>query len=147
MHKNRTEYNWSDAWLLLAVIYAGGKGATLERIIEVGDGIEHAIFNPDELESGLARLTSGGYISEKKGVFSATAKVMRAYAKTTSPRRAIHKELEDVEKLIGAASPTSKQPHSNNLKYAGFTKESYEEAVDRYIGRFEKPGDSTNGAT
>ena len=138
MGKNKSEYNWSDTWLLLAVIYAGSGGATLERIIAVGDGINHAIFNPDELESGLARLTSGGYIKEKNGVFSATAQVMRAYAKTTSPRRAIHKELEDMEKLIGAVSPTSKQPHTNKLKYAGFSKEAYAEAVSRYIEGFGK---------
>jgi hypothetical protein len=40
------EYNWSDAWLLLAMIYAGPEGATLERIIEVADGINHALAKP-----------------------------------------------------------------------------------------------------
>ena len=136
--KNKCEYNWSDAWLLLAIVYAGNGGATLEKIVAIGDGIEHAIFNADELESGLARLTFGGYVKENKGVFSATRKVMKAYAKTTSPRRAIHKELEDMQKLIGAASPTSEQPQTNNLKYSGFTKKSYEEAVKGYVERFSK---------
>lgn len=32
------------AWLLLVVIYAGGGGATLERIIAVGDGILPQFF-------------------------------------------------------------------------------------------------------
>lgn len=138
MGKNNSEYNWSDAWLLLAVIYAGNEGANLERIIEVGDGIEHAIFNPDELESGLARLTSGGYINEKNGIFSATPKVLKAFLKTTSPRSYIHKDLERIEKLIGAASATSDQPHSNNLKYAGFSMAAYSEAVNRYLERMRK---------
>lgn len=147
MRKKKIECNWSDAWLLLAIIYAGSRGATLERIVAVGDGINHAIFNPDELESGLARLTSSGYIKEKNGIFSVTSKVLRAYAKSTSPRRAIHKELDDMEKLIGAASPSSKQPQINNLKYAGFSKESYEEAVDRYLQRSGIGSDSRNGNT
>ena len=69
MIKIKIKFNWSDAWLLLSVIYAGGEGADLERIISVGDGIEHAIFNPDELESGLARLVSSGHIKEKNGIF------------------------------------------------------------------------------
>ena len=138
MGQKRIEYNWSDAWLLLAVIYAGNEGANLERIIEVGDGIEHAIFNPDELESGLARLTSSGYIKEKNGVFHATPKVMRAYLKTTSQRAYIHKDLERIEKLIGAASPNSDQPHSNNLKYPGFSMAAYTKAVSRYIERHKK---------
>ncbi|HEU0143522.1 MAG TPA: hypothetical protein VFQ47_01935 [Nitrososphaera sp.] len=132
-------YNWSDAWLLLSIIYAGKpSGATLEKIIAAGDFINHAIFNPDELASGFARLKSGGYIKEKRGIFSATEKVMRAYSKTTSPRRAVHKELEDIEILIGAASSASEQPHSNNLKYAGFSEEAYAEAVKRYIEGFGK---------
>ena len=139
MGQKRIEFNWSDAWLLLALIYAGNEGANLERIIEVGDGIEHAIFNPDELESGLARLTSSGYIKDNDGVFQATPKVMRAYLETTPTRSYIHKDLERIEKLIGASSATSDQPHSNNLKYAGFSMAAYDEAVNRYIERARKP--------
>ena len=136
--KNKCEYNWSDAWLLLAIVYAGSGGANLQKIVAIGDVIEHAIFNADELESGLARLTSGGYIKEHKGVFAATSKVMKAYAKTTSPRRRIYKELEDMQELIGAASPSSEQPQTNNLKYPRFSKKSYQQAVNRYIEGFGK---------
>jgi len=139
MAKGSKDYNWSDAWLLLAIIYAGrGGGATLERIIAAGDGIEHAIFNPDELESGFARLTTGGYIEEKAGIFSASGKVMRSYEKATSPRRTIHKELKEIEKLIGAASPTDEQPHPNSLNYAGFSAAAYTEAVNKYVEGFGK---------
>jgi hypothetical protein len=136
--KKKIEYNSSDAWLLLAVVYAGRSGATLEKVIEIGDGINHAIFNPDELESGFARLTSGGYLIEKNGVFFATAKVRRAYAKTTSPRRAIHKEVEDMERFIGAAPSMTAQPRANNLIYAGFSATAYAEAVANYLQRFGK---------
>ena len=141
-------YNWSDAWLLLSIIYASESGgATLEKIIAAGDYINHAIFSPDELESGFARLTSGGYIKEKRGIFSVAERVMQAYSKTTSPRRAVHKELKGIEALIGAASPTSEQPHSNNLKYAGFSIEAYTEVVNRYIEDFSKKLDLRNGDT
>ena len=139
MVKDRIEYNWSDAWLLLAIIYASRDGgATLEKIIATGDFINHAIFNPDELESGFARLTFGGYIEETAGIFSAADKVIRAYEKTTSPRRAIYKELKDTEDLIRAASPTSEQARPNNLKYPGFSAEAYTEAVNKYVEGFGK---------
>ena len=138
MIEKKIKFNWSDAWLLLSVIYAGSEGADLERIIAVGDGINHAIFNPDELESGLARLTSSGHIKEKNGVFFATLKIRRAFAKVSPSRSAIHKDLERVETLIGAATPPAEQPNTNNLKYPGFSEAAYTEAVNKYIERFRK---------
>lgn len=135
MNQRELQYNWSDAWLLLAVIYAGNAGATLERIIAVADGINHAIFNPEELESGLARLTAGGHLTEEQGVFRPAGRVMNAYSKTTSPRRTIEKELKDIETYLGAASSDVRQPQPNNLRYPGFSKAAYDRAVDAYVGR------------
>ena len=132
--KSNIQYYWSDAWLLLAIIYASSGGdATLERIIATGDAIEHAIFNPEELESGFCRLTGGSFIKEKDGVFSATDKVMKAYAKTTTPRRSIAKEMEDTERFLSAKSYPSVPNPENNLRYSEFSMESYERAVSKYI--------------
>lgn len=138
MIKSKIKFNWSDAWLLLSVIYAGGEGADLERIIAVGDGINHAIFNPDELESGFARLTSSGHIKEKNGIFVATLRVRRAFAKMSPKRSAIHKDLERVETLIGAAPSSAEQPNTNNQKYPGFSAAAYTQAVNRYLERFRE---------
>lgn len=116
--RNTKKYNRSDAWLLLAIIYAGGANgtATLDKIIGAGDYINHAVFNRDELESGLARLTAGNFIKEKNKTFSVTLKVKRAYAEITSARRAVDKELDDIRQLIGAAA-TGEQPNIDDLKY------------------------------
>lgn len=135
--KKKIAHNWSDAWLLLAIIYLGREGGNLERIIAAGDGINHAIFNPDELESGFARLTSAGYIKEKKGIFSATHKVLRARRKTKSGRTYIHKDLEELQRLIGAVD-ANEVAGPNNLKYAGFSVAAYEEAIKRYLEGFDK---------
>ena len=115
----------------MAIIYAG-EAATLEKIIGAGDWINHAVFNPDELESGLARLAAGGFIKEKNKTFSATLKVRRAYAKTTTPRRAVDKELNDIEQFIGAATATGEQPQPNDLEYDGITPEELQKAFDKY---------------
>lgn len=129
------KYNSSDAWLLLTIIYAGGgkKAATLDEIIAVSDAVNHAVFNEDELESGLARLTAGGFIKEKNKGFSATLKVRRAYSKTTTVRRAVDKELKDIEQLIGTALPAPDQPNINDLKYPGFSHEAFRQTVDKYL--------------
>jgi hypothetical protein len=125
--------NWSDAWLLLAVILSSKKRpAALEDIIAAGDSIDFAIFNADELESGLARLTSEGYVVEKDEGFAVTAKLTRSLPKFKTSFRSIHKQLEDVCKIIGAAPAISEQPHLNNLKYPGFSAKKYQEAVKRY---------------
>ena len=129
------KYNCSDAWLLLTIIYAssGETQATLERIIAIGDAINHAVFNRDELESGLARLTAGGYIKERNGIFSVALKVKRAFAKTTSRGRTVDKELNDVAEYIKAAPPASEQPQINNLKYPNFTLAAFRAAVDKHL--------------
>jgi len=131
------KFNWSDAWLLLAIVYAsnGKPGATLEKIIALGDAINHAVFNADELESGLRRLTSGKYIKEENGCFSAALKVRRAFAKIAARGRTVEKELEYLREFIGAASPVAEQPQINNLKYEGFSAEKFREAVNKYLSR------------
>lgn len=91
------------------------------------------------MESGLARLTSGGYIKEKDRIFSPTDRVMSGYHKTTSPNRPIHQELQDIEELIRAASATDEQPLPNDLKYSGFSIEAYDEVVNRYTANSLEP--------
>lgn len=129
------KFNWTDAWLLLAIAYAssGENKATLEKIIAIGDALNHAVFNADEVESGLVRLTSGKYIKEKNGIFSVTPKVRRMHAATNSRRQTVEKELEYFRKFIGAAAPASAPPQLNNLKYEGFSHANFREAVDKYL--------------
>ena len=130
---NNISYNWSDAWVLLAIINASRKGdATLTDIIASGDAINFAVFAPEVLESGLARLTEGGYIEETNGIFRPT-KAALAYAKNSSKRRPAHKELKDVEAMLGAPTATAKQPSANDLRYPGFSAAMYEDAVTRYV--------------
>ncbi|HEY9403916.1 MAG TPA: hypothetical protein VIQ24_14725 [Pyrinomonadaceae bacterium] len=101
MADNTVTYVWSDAWLLLATLYASREGgATLEQVTAAGDYINHAIFTADELEGGLGRLAAGGFIREKQGLYSITGKVLKAHRKTTTPRRPVYRELEDMERWL-----------------------------------------------
>ena len=135
MSEERPQFNWSDAWLLLAVAVACQRGAAnLENIIVAGDGINFAIFKADELESGLVRLTEAGYIEETAGSFSLTGKVHPYCDTFLAEHRSMDKRLADVEALIGAASAPDDQPCLNNLKYRGFSKKQYDEAVLSYQG-------------
>jgi hypothetical protein len=127
VNDSTTFYN-SDAWVLLAIIYASRSGpATLDKIIAAGDAINVAIFLPNELEGGLARLTAGGYITEHDGTFAPTDKAL-AYSGSSRYRRAMLKELRDVQRML--ASRSTEPP--DGVKYPGFLEVAYDEAIEKY---------------
>ncbi|MEK6323922.1 MAG: hypothetical protein AABN33_19935 [Acidobacteriota bacterium] len=102
MTRRKIQYQWSDAWLLLATVHASANDeANIEGITEAGDGINHAIFSEEELAGGLSRLTTGGLVREKDGVFFPSSRVKRALSKTTISRRSIVKQLQETERLLG----------------------------------------------
>jgi len=96
---------WSDAWILLAIIYTGKQGGDLQTIIGAADYINHAIPNEEELKGAFARLTEGEMIKEQNGKFKASAKVMKAYSRTHTERRAALKEFEDMEIFLASQNP------------------------------------------
>ena len=127
VNDSTTFYN-SDAWALLAIIYANRSGsATLDKIIAAGDAINVAIFLPNELEGGLARLTAGGYITEHEGAFASTDKAL-AYSGSSRDRRAMLKELSDVRRML--ASRSTEPP--DGVRYPGFSEAAYDEAIEKY---------------
>jgi hypothetical protein len=135
MSKEKILFNWSDAWLMLAISLASQRGpATLEAIIAAGDEINFSIFNLEELESGLVRLTEARFVAEKSGSFYPTENVRPYAEKFLSDSRATDKRLADVQEMLGAAAAPDEQPCKNNLRYPGLTKEKYEDAVRRYRG-------------
>lgn len=71
-------FGWSDAWLLLALIYSG-EPADRVRLRTIGDFINHAIF------------------------YSPSAEVLAWYRSTTAgkSRTAVHKDVERVNRFLG----------------------------------------------
>ena len=59
---------WSDAWVLLSIIYAK-KPVDRKGIVATGDYLNHAIMNPEELEAGLQRLSTAGYVRAAGGFY------------------------------------------------------------------------------
>lgn len=90
----------SDAWVLLALIFAG-KNASRERIIEAGDYINHAIFTDEELDGGLARLERSGCVTQADEAYSITPKVQEWYEHAPPKRRNVFQELERVSIFLG----------------------------------------------
>ena len=133
------EYQWSDIWLLQSIILGGGdNGADLCTIISTGDGLNHAIFTNDELESGFSRLTSGGLIFEKNTIFSPTEKAREIYKEAEKSGDSIYSVRKRLGEILKSApyDPDGKYPNpENNLSYPGFSPEAVEEAIKKWHQR------------
>ncbi|HVF28715.1 MAG TPA: hypothetical protein VM943_10770 [Pyrinomonadaceae bacterium] len=94
----------ADAWILLAIIYSGSEGGDTAMIVEVADGINHAIPTDAELAGAFSRLKGSGLIEEHSGKIKAAAVVMDFYSRATTPQKRIYKELGDIERFLGVHS-------------------------------------------
>jgi hypothetical protein len=140
----QTKHNWSDAWLLLAIIYANKNGpGSLDRIIAAGDLINHAIFKPEEFESGLYRLNAGGYITQKHQTFDITTKMIETSRRISLGSGYIQEELKEIERVL-TTSPRQR-PLPNNLKYAAFSMRDYRAALKKHVDSFGKRPESLEG--
>jgi hypothetical protein len=131
-------YTWSDAWLLLSIIHAasGSGGASLTDIFAMGDAINKAIFTPQELRRGLAKLTSAGYVSEEGGRFFVTEKARRV--SEGLPGTHVLEQLTDLEKVLGAAPYPAGDPNQEDPEwpYPQLTDETIEAAQQQYRMEF-----------
>ena len=136
------QFQASDAWLLLAILIAAGDNvATLDEIIAAGDCINHAIFTNDEMDSGLYRLTRGGYVEEVDGRFRPSEMALRQYQKVSAKKRAILDQMESLREFLAATAWVFDVPFprpENRYTYPGFTKEKMAAAVEKYCTRAEK---------
>lgn len=127
----RIHFTWADAWILYAVIISRpGNGASLQSIISAADGINHAIPTYQELRGAMVRLQRVGCIVEKDHRYRATAMVISAHKRTTTPRRTMLKAVEDAKVFLDnldfrRVTATSSIPTIP-------TKAHYRDAVEQY---------------
>ncbi|MBY9000185.1 MAG: hypothetical protein KGD64_04670 [Candidatus Heimdallarchaeota archaeon] len=103
------EYGWTTVWALTSIYFAQirkdqkvpasykkmafpqnlKKYENICEIIYMGDFINRAIFNDDELIDGIKRLTNGGFITEQDGFLLTTQKFEHAYSDATKTMKNI----------------------------------------------------------
>lgn len=136
MKESEIAYRWTDAWLLLAIIYSSDeKPATLKDIVGAGDMINHAIFTDEEFESGLYRLIQGGWIAESPSGFLRTDKTNQAFRLVRAKGFGAFDEMKELEKALGAQpwEPKEPMPHpENRFSYPGFSPEALTKATKQY---------------
>lgn len=126
------EFEWYDAWILAAVIYAsdGATPVPLWRVISIADALNKAVVTRDELELAIGRLAGAGYVRAVPDGFEATPAALAL--KIPGP------PVENVARAIGARewSPRAEMPRATGATYV--TAEAYEKAVKKYRGEFWK---------
>ena len=102
MTRRKIQHQWSDAWLLLAIVHASANDeANIEGITDAADGINHAVLTQEELAGGLSRLPTAGLIREEDGTFFPLPPVERALSRTTILSKSITKQLQEAARLLG----------------------------------------------
>jgi hypothetical protein len=131
------QFTWADAWILLSVIFGSDKSgsATLRDIIEVGDGLNHAIFNYGELDDGLSRLIEAGHIVRDGDQFRVSKTVATAYARISRRVRVHMKQMEELESFIGVKPSDTDYVPAIEGSARVLTREAFDAAVQGYVGK------------
>ena len=126
------DFEWYDAWILAAVVYASdeSEAVPLWRVIAIADGLNKAIVTRHELELAFGRLTQAGYVRVVPDGFAAT-----------EPARALKAPgppVEHVARAIGAKSwfPEVPMPQTPDETYV--SADAYRKAVKKCGKEFRK---------
>ncbi|RBP44268.1 hypothetical protein DES53_10487 [Roseimicrobium gellanilyticum] len=104
MMSSPSTFLWSDVWLLTSICLAGPRGSavSLETIIGVGDGINHAIFTPSEVNGGFSRLQRAGIIRVHEDGCSLTPAGEKLVTPSLKKPLSLAKRMEHIRKQLGA---------------------------------------------
>lgn len=129
----RESFIWSDAWILLSVIYATQheSPASLADILAIADSINHAILTRGELETGFARLVAAGYVTREAQGFSLADAVLSFWSETGISERTASRALDAVARWMGAPAWTpGPLPESVTERYV--SEADYAAALRQY---------------
>jgi len=100
---------WSDAWLLISILWVQGDGgkAELADILAASDAINHTILLPAELEGGFARLERLGFLTFDGATCSATVSGLEAWHKAGGKGASLAKQWKAARKITGAPESSS----------------------------------------
>jgi hypothetical protein len=132
------QFLWSDAWLLAAIFSArrGEDAATLMKVIAWGDILQHAIFEPEEIESGLQRLTAAGLITNNNWQFVPAGEAEDWYNEFLASRPKGPALMKWLASNLDADVHRDDRDPRNNLSYPELTAAVYETAIRDYEAWF-----------
>ncbi|OGS22173.1 MAG: hypothetical protein A2252_04185 [Elusimicrobia bacterium RIFOXYA2_FULL_39_19] len=126
---DKNQYSLSDAWLLLSIMLSvKEETVSLKNVIAAGDFIQHAIITRDEINSGICKLQSDGFIGYKNKIFVLTQKTKDAFKLNKRS-----KILSDLEKVYSKLLKNNESPLCCNSYKDQVSLEEYNFAVQDYL--------------
>jgi hypothetical protein len=101
MSKNNLIWQRSDEQLLDALLLAtGGEGgATLQDVLLMGDALDGTVLSLQELEQGLEKLVSVGFVLVQKNKLALSQEFLQAYERITL-NSAMDESQKPLQKLL-----------------------------------------------
>jgi hypothetical protein len=135
MSQQTENFTWADAWIVVAILWhqRGDAPVDLTTMISAGDAITHAIFTQGELEHGLRRLITAGYVTYEGGGCRVASEVQPALQLFGSPFR----QMEEMEKLLGISGRdvSCQPPPADSEQY--ISAAAYRSALESYLSRMK----------
>ena len=138
MSKEASDYQWSDAWFLLAVSYVArdGNAAKLSDVIGASDYINHAILTVAEIKSAMYKLTRDDWITYKSGAYLQTERMKNEFSKL--PAKSEMSQMTIVESWLGATEYSG--DYDPNVLTAPDFEDITEEMVDQAAAEYKSKG-------
>ena len=103
MTESAPSFYWSDAWLLMALAFAADQGvASLSAVIQLADGIQHAVISREELNGGIGRLQRADYLTWSSAGLSITIRGRALVAGSGGDRASHSVRQAAIEKALAA---------------------------------------------
>jgi hypothetical protein len=133
--RSATPFQWSDAWLLLAIGFAASqRAASLGSVIATADGIQHAVITRDELNGGIGRLERAGYITYDQDGLTVTALGLTLFRESARAGATHGKRQDAIERALSAIpwSPDRSSAQALNGESEIISTATYDLAIGRH---------------
>jgi hypothetical protein len=104
--------------------------ASLEELIAAGDWLNSSIFSLEELQTGLAKLTSDGFIEEVDQKFLLLDKAKLIFANHLSRYSAVDQQWNLLNALLHVSE--TEPIDTEKWPYPKLTYQMYRDAVEKY---------------
>ena len=132
----------SDVWVLLSIALSetNASPVRLKDVFFAGDAINKAIFSPQELRRGIAKLTQAGYVRDEVGAYSLTPHGRELVERARAHSSVWLRIWDWLDKELSATRGAEDQPayEDSRFPYPQLTNALVAEAEREYRKEFAK---------